>query len=636
MKLRKIAAVALAFTLVCGAVPLNCAVVNDTAVYAEEEAEYTEGTYGVLTYKNYGDYIEITDCDTSAAEVEIPSEIDGVAVTSIGESAFIDCCNLIEVIIPNGVDTIGNTAFGNCTSLTEIMLPGSVNNIGLAPFLFCEKLIDVKVDSNNTVFSSIDGVLFSKDNSELFLYPNGRTGTYSVPENVTSIGKSAFEYCLGLEKIVLCEGLTSISNFAFAGCENLKSVDFPSSVTYIGQLAFGNCFGLEEIIFPEKGDMFLDQGAFVACKSLVDVTLNRSVTKIEDCAFANCKSLENITIYNPDCVIIERNYSGSTIANESSMYSGTITGYEGSTAQTYAEKYSRTFVSLGEAPTDVASGICGENLTWVLDNNWVLTISGEGGMTDWDTSDSPWNDYVDKIQYVIIEDGVTSIGYLAFKNCVALETITIPDSVLSIGQGAFAYCQSLKSIIIPDSVTFISDSAFHYCTALSSIVISDNITSIYRNTFEGCHSLTSITIPYNVTSVGYYAFAYCGALTSITIENPKCEIDYHPMTFDDGAVIYGYSGSTAQAYAEKYGRTFVALDDAPSETVYGDANCDGDVLVNDAVLVMAYATNSEECTISEQGLLNADVYQSGDGVAVTDAAAIQKYLTKLIASLPES
>ena len=76
--------------------------------------------------------------------------------------------------------------------------------------------------------------------------------------------------------------------------------------------------------------------------------------------------------------------------------------------------------------------------------------------------------------------------------------------------------------------------------------------------------------------------------------------------------------------------------EAPSDRVWGDASGDGEVLVNDAILVMAYTTNPDASTISAEGLANADVYQSGDGVGITDATAIQKYLTKLIGSLPES
>ncbi|MBR3974411.1 MAG: leucine-rich repeat protein, partial [Clostridia bacterium] len=143
-----------------------------------------------------------------------------------------------------------------------------------------------------------------------------------------------------------------------------------------------------------------------------------------------------------------------------------------------------------------------------------------------------------------------------FVNCTSLTSITIPNSVTSIGDYAFWKCTSLTSITIPNSVTSIGRSAFKGCTSLTSITIPNSVTSIGSSAFEGCTSLTSITIPNSVTSIGYHAFAGCTSLTSITILNPKCEIYDSSYTIDSVATIIGQSQSTAQAYAEEYGRIF--------------------------------------------------------------------------------
>ena len=168
--------------------------------------------------------------------------------------------------------------------------------------------------------------------------------------------------------------------------------------------------------------------------------------------------------------------------------------------------------------TIVASGTCGDNLTWKLDDEGTLTISGKGAMTEWVNSDSaPWKTYSNTINKVVIQPGVTSIGGHAFSKCKNLTSITIPEGVTSIGSDAFSGCSSLTSITIPEGVTSIGEYAFYACENLKSITIPKSVTSIGNYAFGGCSSLTSITIPEGVTSIGKNEFSGCKNLTSITI-----------------------------------------------------------------------------------------------------------------------
>ena len=168
--------------------------------------------------------------------------------------------------------------------------------------------------------------------------------------------------------------------------------------------------------------------------------------------------------------------------------------------------------------TIVASGTCGDNLTWKLDDEGTLTISGKGAMTEWVNIDSaPWKTYSNTINKVVIQPGVTSIGKNAFSLCTNLESITIPKSVTSIGWGAFQECGSLKSITIPEGVTSIERSVFYECSSLTSITIPKSVTSIGWSAFQGCSSMKSITIPEGVTSIEWGAFQGCSSLMSITI-----------------------------------------------------------------------------------------------------------------------
>ncbi len=206
----------------------------------------------------------------------------------------------------------------------------------------------------------------------------------------------------------------------------------------------------------------------------------------------------------------------------------------------------------------VKSGTCGAEVTWTLDSEGVLTISGSGDMYDYGLYSAPW--YFSRVKSAVIADGVTSIGDGAFSYCTSLTSVTIPDSATSIGQHAFRGCESLTSVTIPNSVTSIGWYAFGNCTSLTGIwvdrdnnnyssdafgvlfnkdkttlvqcpgafsgsyAILDSVTSIGDFAFDGCHSLTSVTIPDSVTSIGDCAFDGCTSLTSVTIPNSVTSI----------------------------------------------------------------------------------------------------------------
>ncbi len=208
-----------------------------------------------------------------------------------------------------------------------------------------------------------------------------------------------------------------------------------------------------------------------------------------------------------------------------------------------------------EKPTEpsevIASGTCGENLTWTLDGNGVLTISGTGAMSDYnDYYHAPWRGYCSKVKKVIINEGVTSIGCSAFYYCSSMTSITIPSSVTSIGESAFLICSVLTSITIPSSVTSIGEYAFCRCSGLTSIMIPSSVTSIGNGAFRYCSGLTSITIPSSVTSIGDGAFYGCSGLTGIWVDsnNTTYASDNNGVLFNKNITTLircpaGYSGA---------------------------------------------------------------------------------------------
>ena len=215
------------------------------------------------------------------------------------------------------------------------------------------------------------------------------------------------------------------------------------------------------------------------------------------------------------------------------------------------------------AAETVSSGSCGSNLTWELDSDGTLTISGTGEMNFYNT---PWESNRSEIKKVILKNGVTSIGDYAFRDCSNMTSVTIPKGVKSIGSRAFYNCSSLTSVTIPDSVTSIGSYAFGACnnikevhitdiaawckisfwhetnssnpsnpfayaynlylngTLVTDLVIPNSVTSIRPYAFYGCSSLTSVTIPNSVTSIGDRTFEGCSSLTSVTIPNSVTDI----------------------------------------------------------------------------------------------------------------
>lgn len=175
----------------------------------------------------------------------------------------------------------------------------------------------------------------------------------------------------------------------------------------------------------------------------------------------------------------------------------------------------RTYAAMPAASDFLDIGECGANLTYVLDNNGVLNITGEGEMTNYsDVSSVPWFSYRSLMKKVVFSGNITNIGAYAFDYCVNLTSILIPDSITNIGAYSFYGCSGLKEITIPKSVTGIGASAFYGCTGITTMKIPNSVTSIGASAFAGCTNLTSISIPESVTSIGDGAFDQTGIDTS--------------------------------------------------------------------------------------------------------------------------
>lgn len=179
--------------------------------------------------------------------------------------------------------------------------------------------------------------------------------------------------------------------------------------------------------------------------------------------------------------------------------------------------------TLGAGPQKLASGTCGDSLTWVLTDDGVLTISGTGEMVNYGSYDQPWYSMRDSIRSVVVEKGVTRIGSHAFEYCRSLKTVVAEDGLTSIGAGAFFVCQNLERVELPDSVTVIGISAFRDCESLRSIRLPDGLKRIADHTFEGCKSLRAVVIPKKVYEIAGGAFSRCEELWHILFKGSKSQ-----------------------------------------------------------------------------------------------------------------
>ena len=525
-------------------------------------------------------------------------------LTTIGTDAFRYCDNLTSVIIPDNsqLTTIGFASFLGCSALTSITLPASLTSLDMGAFKECTSLTSMTCNATTPPAVNSSETFYNINRSIPVYVPASAVAAYkeadywkeftniqapiidsgTCGENLTWRINGAYEltvegtgemfdysnvsaapwqnYKSDITSVDIKEGVTSVGSWAFSQCAVLTDVAISESVTRIGGDAFRECPLLEEITLPE-GLTELGTGVFLYCDALKSVTVPEGVTKIGSDTFEFCPQLSSITFPSSLTEIgpwaLKGAYSLTSITCKAAtppslgneVFSGVsydITVYvPTSSVEAYktAEGWNQ-FANI--QPIILASGTCGDNLTWKLTDEGELTIEGTGAMTS-----APWRDYTESIKVITIKEGVTTICDRAFEGCYNIVTVTIPKGVTEVGMDAFWDCTGVlylssipvsrdhfmeggfsfsrfTKVVISDDITEIGDMAFSGMRSLTEVVLPDNLQRIGYMAFSRCHNITTITIPEGVTTIGDRAFDMCAGLTSIvckTATPPACGFD---------------------------------------------------------------------------------------------------------------
>ncbi|HXT10046.1 MAG TPA: leucine-rich repeat domain-containing protein [Candidatus Angelobacter sp.] len=403
-----------------------------------------------------------------------------IAAGVIGPAAFAGSPSLTNVVLGNGVRIIGADAFADCPGLTHIEISSSVTNIAsdtlYSAFSGCTNLTNITVDAGNPVYASADGVLFDRTLTALLIVPQGRQGSYTVPESVTQIGSAAFAYCR-FTNVSFPPSLRDIGDNAFLDCLGLTNIVIPDAVTNIGSNAFAWDF-INSVAFG-NGLVVIGNGAFMGCK-LTDAIIPDSVTKIDGSAFADCYSLSNLTLGLNVSDIGPGAFAGCAFT--SVMVPATVTNLDPEAFPSYLQTIN---VDPSNAVYSSLDGVVfNSDKTELL----IFPTARQG-------------DYE-------IPEGTLKIGNSAFADS-SVTNVTMPASLVEIGTNAFQSSR-LASATIPDGVKCIDETAFAN-SAARSVTIGNGVTNIEDAAFISA-AITNVIVGSNVTYLGMDAFGYCFAL----------------------------------------------------------------------------------------------------------------------------
>ncbi len=494
------------------------------------------------TLETIGDYA-FSDC-VSLLDFVMPD-----SVKSVGVGAFDGCAQMSYVYLSQSLEKIGEKAFNSCVALSSIDIPSSVKNIGKEAFLACNSLTKIKVSSSNNNYLVENGILYTKDKSELIIVFDEASAvsektiqndkgelvkvvTCTIDSAVKKICSNAFYKVSDITELVVSNNVTEIENNAFIGCTKLTKVTVPFIGNYIDSLSsFDSIFGtndtslLTEVVISQ-GTVINDK-AFSGMQSIKSIELPNTITMVGEHAFSGCAKLSSITNFPTTLKVIGQYMFENCEALPNEFISSILT----STVEQIGEgafsgckliekivlpssvKHIAKGAFLGCTNiTDMTIPFVGKGYEvnildgTILDKFNTTTIFGHIFSKE-DNFDQ--KDVIPSKLANLTITGDYDIVDRAFINCSDLKTISIPATVKKIGVEAFRNCSKIKTFDVPTSLEYIGASGFEGCTALTAFdLLKTQITTLSDNVFSSCVGLKELDIT-NITTIGKFALFNC-------------------------------------------------------------------------------------------------------------------------------
>ena len=468
-----------------------------------------------LTTVNISNGITAINYETFAAcpllnNITIPE-----TVTSIIAGAFANCYALSYITIPSAVVTIGDNVFQYCYNLLSVNFSPNSNliSVGYQCFLHCEKLVSVNFNSLTTLGSFAFWYCYKLE-------------TVTLPNNLENIQQWTFEYCISLKNFTFPSGLKTIGQKAFAST-GIIAANIPNGVTYIGESAFEYCSGLITANIPTS-ITFLGSRVFNGCRELIsNMVFPTAITVIPDVVMSGCAKA-SFTLPNTLTRIGNYSFEGmraiTTVTLPNSVATLGHSAFSGCSELTTINL--NNIIGTGNATFRGCSKLNNITLSSSLTQINYENFNGCTSLTSITIPSSCT--FIDSLAFYFCTSltnvtfaspsNLTNMGSYVFYGCAALSTISIPNSVNTMGVSTFGSCSNLSTVTLPNTLIEIPGSSFSNCPKLKSFTITSNIQKISNNAFAGS-GLENITIPSTLKYIADYAFAFCSNLAIVNIQN---------------------------------------------------------------------------------------------------------------------
>ena len=440
--------------------------------------------------------------------------------------------------------------------------------------VFGNKLQGVTVDPNNQSYTAENGVVYSKNFSEILYFPYGKTGEFVLHEDVVTINSKVFMNASMLTKVTIGAKVTKIGDSAFGNCTSLKTVVFASSDEVadghsmtIEDSAFVGCSSLTEFVIPDYVTK-LGSGAFKECTSLTTIIVPGNVKTLGDEVFASCSSLQN-AIFEEGVEEIGKKVFADCKQLLEVSFPATLTSIaiddDAPLSNTFLNSNNVSKVNIANGNEKYASidGVVygytlkeGSQQSALTDLLYCpVGASGKDGVVDIPNTVEyisagafKNNKNITEIKFSQGILGDLEIGADAFSGCQKLATITLPAGLKTMKTGLFNNCTSLVTLTIPNTVSRMEVNIFIGCTNLANIIFeegnesnplvldegsADNVATSgqpcydVKGVFFGANALDTLELPNRVSTISKYAFSYGGAPKTLIIPSSVTKIDEH-------------------------------------------------------------------------------------------------------------